>query len=196
MEPFSGISSAVGLIDVLWRVGSYLHDLKGSAGRIEADINALRHEIDSLIAADESIENLRRTVKDAGLESQINHTSAAKDLWDKVEQNRESCKGVLLKLEEKLKYIIGKEQTTKKTLRDEMKRVLGNQSTDAGKVKAEISNTTDPALAQVQHSTTGTIDGLRKTLRRQSTDPELTRIHLSLDKYQHALQALLAALNL
>ena len=167
--------------------------MKDSTGRIEGDINFLRDEIDSLIAADESIENLRRTVKDAGLES---HTSAAKDLWDKVEQNRESCKGVLLKLEEKLKYIIGKDQTTKKSLRDEMKRAWGHQSTDAEKDKDETSNATDPALGKVLHKTTGKIDGLRKTLRRQSTDPELARIHLSLDKYQHALQALLAALNL
>jgi prefoldin subunit 5 len=196
MDPFSGIASAVGLIDVLWRVGNYLNDVKDATGRIEEDINILRDEIGALTAADHSIEDLRKTVQDAGLESQINHTSAAKELWNKVEQNRESCKGVLLKLEEMLKYIIGEQQKTKATPRDEIKGALGIQSTDAEKVKAEVWDATNHTSGKAQHTVRGKIDGLRKTLRRQSTDPELARIHTSLDKYQHILQALLAALNM
>jgi hypothetical protein len=64
---------------------------------------------------------------------------------------------VVLRLEEKVKDIMGKSQTAKPT---------------------------------------GKIDGIKKTLKRQFTDPDLAKIHDSLSIYQLSLQTSLLALNM
>lgn len=153
----SVIAGTVGLLDVCWRVGAYLNDVKDAAGRIEGDIDALQKEVTSLIAVNESIKNLKALTEEADPGSPTNHLPGVEDLWQKVDSNTKGCKDVVLRLEEKVKEIMGKGQTAKPT---------------------------------------GKIDGIKKTLTKQSTDSDLARIHSSLSKYQLSLQMLLTALNL
>jgi len=47
-DPFSIITSTVGLLDVCYRVGSYLGDVKNAAKTIEKDLEGLREEIAAL----------------------------------------------------------------------------------------------------------------------------------------------------
>lgn len=155
-DPLSIIAGTVGLLDVCWRVGSYLNDLKGATGRIEADIDALQREVTSLIDVNESIKKLKDITDEADPSSPITHSPGVEDLWQKVDSNTRGCKDVVLRLEEKVKDIMGKSQTAKPT---------------------------------------GKIDGLKKTMKWQSKDPDLAKIHISLSKYQLSLQTLLTALN-
>ena len=157
VDPFSITAGTVGLLDVCWRVGAYLNDVKNAAGRIEGDIDALQKEVTSLIDVNESIKKLKALTEEADPSSPINHSPGVEDLWQKVDSNTEGCKDVVLRLEEKVKDIMGKSQTAKPTSK---------------------------------------IDGIKKTLKKQSTDPDLAKIHNSLSKYQLSLQMLLTALNL
>lgn len=156
-EPFSLVASTIGLLDVCWRVGAYLKDVKDAAGKIEGDIDALQKEVTSLVDVIESIKNLKALTEEADLSSPTNHLPGVEQLWQKVESNTKGCRDVVLRLEEKVKGIMGKSQTAKPT---------------------------------------GKFDGLKKTLKKQSTDPDLAKIHTSLSKYQLSLQTLLTALNL
>lgn len=195
MDGFSAVASTVGFIDVLWRVGQYLKDLKGGTERIKDDIDGLHDEIESLIAADNAIEKFRTTVKAGASESQISRPPIANELWLKVEQNRESCKRVVLQLEEKLKSIQGEDPSTKSSLRGEIKRALSS-SADVERGQSRSTNPTDPTPAKVKQQSPGTLHGLKQTLRMQSASSELAKIHSSLVQYQHALLALLASLNM
>lgn len=60
-------------------------------------------------------------------------------------------------------------------LQDEVKRIIGKNQ---------------------QTKPTGKIDGIRKTIRRQSTDPQLARFHQSLSKYHQSSQMCLTALEM
>lgn len=70
MDGLSAVASTVGVIDVLWRVGRYLNNLKEGTDRIKDNIDGLHNEIKSLIAADNAIEKFRITVKPGASESQ------------------------------------------------------------------------------------------------------------------------------
>jgi hypothetical protein len=157
VDPLSIASATVGFIDVCWRVGVYLNDVKDAAGRIEGDINVLQKQVTSLIEVNESIEKLKALTEDADTSSPINHSTGVEDLWRKVDANRRGCQDVVLRLEEKVKDIMGKSQAAKPTSK---------------------------------------IDGIKKTLKKQSTDPDLAKVHNDLSKYQLSLQTLLTALTL
>lgn len=156
-EPFSVVAGTLGLLDVCWRVGTYLNSVKNAAERIEGDIDALQNEVTSLIEVNESIKKLRDRTEEAYPSSPTNHSPVVEDLWQNIDSTSEGCKVVVLRLEEKVKNIMGKREMAKPT---------------------------------------GKIDGIKKTLRRDSTDPDLVKIHNSLSKYQLSLQTLLTALNL
>ena len=156
-DPFSIVAGTVGLLDVCWRVGSYLNSVKIAAGKIEGDIDALQKEVTSLIDVNESIKKLKDMTEEADPSSSINHSPGAENLWQSVDSNTEGCKVVVLRLEEKVKDIMGKSGTARPTSK---------------------------------------IDGIKKTLKREATDPDLVKIHNSLSKYQLSLQTLLTALNM
>lgn len=156
MDPISVIAGTVGLLDVCWRVGSYLNSVKDAAKGIEADITALQKEVTSLIDVNESIKKLKELTDEADPLSTISRSAGVEDLWEKVIANTEGCKAEVLRLEERVRSIMGKNDSAKPS---------------------------------------GKMDGIRKTLRRQATDPDLSRIRHSLSKYQMSLQTLLSALN-
>jgi hypothetical protein len=155
-DPLSIANATVGFIDVCWRVGAYLKDVKDAAGRIEGDIGVLQRQVTSLIEVDEAIEKLKVVREGAGKSSPINYAPEVESLWQNVDSNRKGCREAMLRLEEKVLEIMGRSQTAKPT---------------------------------------GKIDGIRKALRMQATDPDLAKVHNDLSKYQQSLQILLSALN-
>jgi hypothetical protein len=207
MDPVSAIGTVgavVGLLDVLFKVGSYLNDVRGASKSIESDIKAFEEEIKALISVDKTLEGLKLRRNKVYLSS---HPPDADNVWIAVESNREACKIVLLKLEETLKLIIGNEKSSKRTTRNGIKRplsshLIGEDAEDFMEDKEHDqkhdetgswkSTTPDPAKPQRR---TGTIQGIRQTLRKQFADPELAKIHQVLGQYNQALSTLVITLN-
>lgn len=187
MDPFSVTVAATSLTDVLRRCGIYLDDVSGSTGRINGDINALRGVFNTVVRVNEAIESLRKRCDDFSADWET-CTPDADELWNAVEQNRQRCKAVLLTLEEKLKSVIDKSDTSKKAKNGSAKKSNGTENGQ--------SETTGPTTDNIQNRTPGNLDGIRETLRKQATDTELTSIHVSLETYTTAFQTLLATLNL
>lgn len=156
-DPVSIIAGTVGLLDVCWKVVSYLKCVKEGAGKIEEDIDALQKEVRALIDVNESIKKFKERMEEADPSSSINHSPEVENLWQSVDSNTKDCKAEVLRLAEKVKGIMGKSETAKPTSK---------------------------------------IDGIRKTLKWDSKDPDLVKIHHSLSKYQAILQALLTLLNM
>lgn len=156
-DPFSIIASTVGLLDVCWRVGSYLSDVKAAAHNIESDLEGLQNEIDALRESNSVIEELQKKTTEAGLVSQLDQVPELRRIWKNIEENTRGCVAVVLKIEGEVKSIIGKSQQAKPKDR---------------------------------------IDGIRKTIKRQSTDPQLARLHQSLSKYRQSSQMCLTALEM
>ena len=157
MDPFSLIIGSVGLLDVCWRVGSYLNDVKESAQNIESDLQGLQDEINALYRINSVIEDLQKKTTEAGLISKLDKAPELKKIWKSIDENTRGCTVVLVKLEEEVKRIVGKTQQAKPTSK---------------------------------------VDGIRKAIRRQSTDPQLSKFHDSLSKYHQSSQVCLTALDM
>lgn len=66
MDPFTTLTSAAGLLDVLLRIGPYLRDVKDLTGTTEGDIGVLRKDIDFLVVVVKSINALGTAMRDRG----------------------------------------------------------------------------------------------------------------------------------
>jgi len=157
MDPLSIITGTVGLLDVCWRVGSYLNDVKEAAQNIEADLQGLQDEINALHRINSVIEDLQKKTTEAGLISHLDQAPELKRIWKNIDENTQGCTAVLVKLEQEVRRIMGKNQQAKPTSK---------------------------------------VDGIRKAVRRQSTDPQLSRFHNSLSKYHQSSQVCLTALEM
>ena len=155
VDPFSIIVGAAGLLDVCWRVGSYLKDVDKSAGKVEKEIAALSHEITSLISVNESIIQFKGKINEAVPGTSSDTKTEINTLWKLVDTNTKGCMATVVELEELLEEIIGKK---------------------------------GPKVADK-------VDGIMKSVRRQSKDVGLAQFHHRLSNYQANLNTLLAALN-
>lgn len=108
-DPFSILAGTAGLLDVSWRVASYLKDLHGAAAKVEDDIAALLHEIEALISVNEAIKD----IFSADLQPRPDLDSASSTglgkLWEGIGRILQDCRATIEKLEIVVKDIIGKE---------------------------------------------------------------------------------------
>jgi len=124
MDPSSIISGSVGLLNVCWRVGSYLNDVKEAARNIEADLQGLQDEIDAL-------RRIQKKTTEAGLISHLDQAPELKRIWKNIDENTRGCTAVLVKLEEEVKRIMGKSQQAKpKSKIDGIRKAVRRQSND------------------------------------------------------------------
>lgn len=108
-DPFSIIVGTAGLLDVSWRVVSYLKDLHGAAANVEDDIAALLHEIEALISVNEAIKDIFSA--DLQLLPDLNSASSSRlgNLWEAIGRILQDCRATIEKLEIVVKEIAGKE---------------------------------------------------------------------------------------
>lgn len=131
MNPFSVITGTVGLLDVCWRVGSYLNDVKEAAKNIEADLQGLQDEIAALRRINQVIEDLEEKTKEAGLISDLDQAPELKRIWKSIDENTQGCTAELVKLEEEVKRIMGKSQQAKPISKfDGFRKAVRRQSND------------------------------------------------------------------
>jgi hypothetical protein len=127
-DPFSIAIGTIGLLDVCWRVGSYLKEIEESAGKVEEEIAVLSREITSLISVNESIQKLREATDGAVPGSSLNCEPLLQKLWAEVDANTDGCRAAVQKLEELLKEIIGKNGPKVANKWDGIKKQLRSQS--------------------------------------------------------------------
>lgn len=134
-DPLSIIVGTVGLLDVCWRVGSYLKDVAGSAGKVDEEIAALSREITSLISVNESIQKLKEAADEAVSGISVDYELLIKQLWNEVDTTTEGCRATLVKLEELLKEIIGKNGPKVVNKLDGIRKQVRRQSKDGDLVQ-------------------------------------------------------------
>ena len=142
VDPFSIIAGTAGLLDVCWKVGSYLRDVEKSAGKINHEIAALSHELTSVISVIESIQHLKERTQDAVPDASLNDDTEIKKLWKEVDTNAKGCTSTLEDLVELLNEIIGKNRSTVAGKVDGIRKQIRRQSKDValGQYHHRLSN--------------------------------------------------------
>ncbi|KUJ13717.1 tetratricopeptide repeat domain-containing protein [Mollisia scopiformis] len=108
MDPLSILAGTTGLLDVSFRVISYLKDLEESAGKVEDEIAALSQEISALITVNDAIEALWLANHDTAPGSPFQDTTDVEDLWKRLAGLLRDCRDTAQKLEALLKEVMGK----------------------------------------------------------------------------------------
>ncbi|KAL8818042.1 MAG: hypothetical protein Q9223_003246 [Gallowayella weberi] len=127
-DPFSIVAGTAGVIDICWRVASYLAKVKSSATKIERNLAALSFETNALIAANESIRALWEAYSGETLDKSITDSQRIDDLWQDIDITLNGCRDVMGRLALLIEEVIGKDGFTVEGKRDGIKKVLRKQS--------------------------------------------------------------------
>ena len=130
VDPLSITAGTVGLLDVCFRAGSYLKDVEESSGKVEEEIVALSSEITALISVNEAIQKVKEATGKAVPGTSLNSEPLVQMLWKEVDTNTEGCKATVVKLEELLKEIIGKNGPKVANKLDGIRKQVRRQSKD------------------------------------------------------------------
>lgn len=122
MDPFSILTGTTGLLDVLWRCGSYLKHVHDSAGKIDEDIAALTHEIDALISVNTSIDDAFKAEHSRIPEPPPADSNRVESLWRNVGTLLRDCQTTVEQLEIVVQEIVGKGRSSKSL--DAIKKTL------------------------------------------------------------------------
>lgn len=109
MEPFSTVSAALGLVDILWRCGSYIKTIIESSGTIDEDILGLDHEINALISIHDSLDAVYKAEKTRTDGASLADKSRVESLWQNVGMLLKDCRKTLEELEKLLLEFLCKE---------------------------------------------------------------------------------------
>ncbi|KAL8687995.1 MAG: hypothetical protein Q9218_005981 [Villophora microphyllina] len=129
-DPFSVVAGTAGLLDVCWRVGSYLSSLKASAGKIEQDLSSLSLEVYALIAVTKSVQTLWNDIIGKPFNGDIADAVRIKELWGDIDLALHGCCDVIGKLALLVDEIIGKDGIAVQRKRDGLIKTLRKQSKD------------------------------------------------------------------
>lgn len=129
-DPFSIIAGTAGLLDVCWRVGSYLGRLKASAAKIERDLFSLSLEISALVTVSESIQNLWKVSSEKPIDELSPHAARIHELWEDVSLALRGCGDTMARLVLLVEDVIGKDGIAVQGKRDGLKKALRKQSKD------------------------------------------------------------------
>lgn len=139
-DPFSILASTVGLADVCVRAGFYLAQIKEAAGKVEEDVAALTHDIDSLKAVNESIAFFWRRHRTAvPPRMQTHNADPVQDTWKNVGINLRDCQNTVEKMESLLQEIICKDKARKfEGLRKALRKV--SKEGDFEKLRRQLAD--------------------------------------------------------
>lgn len=173
MDPFSITVGTANLIDICVRVVAFLKDFHEAAAKVEAEISALQHELEALIAVNESIHTLfkeeleRATSKREEQKGSLGVLSdgaggsdPVQNIWREIGRNLQDCGAVVKCLDELVQEIVGN----------------------------ELERRTSPKLIQK-------IAGYRKSRRKESREGDFRRLRNQLTTFQRALQMLMTAIT-
>jgi hypothetical protein len=127
MDPFSIIVGTAGLLDVCFRVASYLVDVKAAAGQIDEGLATLSREIDSLILVNQSLGEWARESQTLDGLSQAD-SRRLQSLWQNVGTMIQGCRQTVEKLEVLMSAISGKKGRKFLAKLDGIKKQLRKQS--------------------------------------------------------------------
>ena len=170
MDPFSIIVGTTSLIDVCVRAVKFLKDFHEAAAKVDAEVSALQHEFEALIAVNESIHTLfEEELEKARLKQEqlkgstkvlLEDSDPVQNIWRDIGRNLKDCEAVVRKLEEIVEEIVGKEKVAKES----------------------------PKIVQK-------FDGYRKSKRKESRDGDFRQLRDQLTTFQRALQMLMTAVT-
>ncbi|KAL9601247.1 MAG: hypothetical protein Q9219_002652 [cf. Caloplaca sp. 3 TL-2023] len=129
-DPFSIVAGTAGLLEICWRVGSYLGKVKAASGKIERDLAALSSEVKNLVTVNESIQTLWETQREKSPDESSSYATRIKELWRDIDLTLDGCRDVMGKLELLVEEVIGKDGFEVRGKRDGIKKVLRKQSKD------------------------------------------------------------------
>lgn len=107
-DPFSIAAGTTGVIDVCWRVGKFLVDLKSAAGKVEQELSALSSEIDALVKVSDSIQAVWFIHAKELPCTSSEDASRIENLWRNTSTTLEGCRSTIEKLGNMIEKIIGK----------------------------------------------------------------------------------------
>lgn len=107
-DPFSLFAASAGLVDVLWRCGSYIKKVLESAATIDKDILSLSHATDTLISVNESLQETCKAERCRGIGTSLEERDRVESLWQNVGTLLEDCRKTVEELETMLLEVIGK----------------------------------------------------------------------------------------
>jgi len=130
-DPFSILTASAGLVDVLWRFGSYLKKIHESTGKIEEDILALSSEIQSLLSVNESIDATFKAEHFRLPGSSLADAARIDSLWRNAGTLLKDCRTSVEEMESLVTDIIGKGASAKVTGKlDGLKKTIRREKKD------------------------------------------------------------------
>jgi hypothetical protein len=130
-DPFSILTGTASLLDISWRLVSFLSQVQAAAGHVEEDITNLSHEIAALISVNEAIEALYAAERGAALNASVSDSGRIETLWSNTGAVLKICRDTVEKLERLVKGIIGKDGLKVTGKLDGFKKLLRKESKDA-----------------------------------------------------------------
>lgn len=109
MDPFSITVGVVGLLDVTYRIGSYLKQIKSASTKIQDEIDTLTNEIEALNMVNDSVQGMWNIKCEAtGFYISDETTSMVDSLWSNMGLVLQKTKNTIVQLEGLLKEVLGK----------------------------------------------------------------------------------------
>ena len=108
-DPFSIAVGTVGLLDVCFRVGKYLHDVKAGADKVDEGIQALTDQIAAISSVTYSIKRVFEDDLTHSVETFPKNQEGIQGLWEEIGKNLKSCQATLAKLFALIELIVSKE---------------------------------------------------------------------------------------
>ena len=141
-DPFSIVSAAAGLADIVVRLTKYIRQIQKAIGTIEADINDLVNELESLNSVCQLLESRFVAVgspepsprsissHDSNLSGRTlcTITEPTVDVTQALGRTLENCKHVVAKLESLIEEIYGKWDGSTTGFRDKVAKAMRNNS--------------------------------------------------------------------
>ncbi|KAL8860675.1 MAG: hypothetical protein Q9178_003028 [Gyalolechia marmorata] len=129
-DPFSIAAGTAGILDISWRIGSYLGKVKSAASKIERDLAALSFEVNALVGVTESIQSLWNDNREKPLDKLSPDVKRIGKLWQDINLVLHGCRDVMGRLALLVEEVIGKDGIEVQGKRDGIRKVLRKQSKD------------------------------------------------------------------
>ena len=141
-DPFSIAAGTVGLLEICWRVGSYLSTLDKSRGKLEQEIAQLSKEVNTITSANTSIQALWNVQKKHAVAQSMPDDPQIVNLWQNAGTILEGCRSTMEKLNDLVKEIIGKGGHEVTGTRDGIKKGLrkGSKEKHLSEIRQQLLN--------------------------------------------------------
>ncbi|KAL8995820.1 MAG: hypothetical protein Q9188_006721 [Gyalolechia gomerana] len=127
-DPFSIVAGTAGILEISWRLVSYLGKVKSAASKIERDLAALSFEVNALIGVTESIQSLWKDYKEKHLDPLSPDAKRIGGLWQEINLALHGSRDVMGRLALLVEEVIGKDGIEVQGKRDGIRKVLRKQS--------------------------------------------------------------------